>query len=169
MVRSGNHRQQQRITWSAWLAGDSGLGGAAGEAIDGALFVAGGAVFFLLGDGGQVGGVVFGRHGYGTEEEAGERWVAVEDRAALGVDVEEIEGWCGGAAVWCELGFNAAEEELEDGCLERMEEEREGRGAGEVEGEGVLLEEADGGECWGGSVGGVGGKPMLEVGLCGVG
>ena len=43
-----------------------------GVAVDGALFVAGGAVFFLLGDGGEVGGVVFGGHGYVAEEETGE-------------------------------------------------------------------------------------------------
>ena len=69
--------------------------------------------------------------------------MAVLDGAALGVDVEEIEGWGGGAAVWGELGFDAAEEELEDGGFEGMEEEGERGGAGEVEGEGVLLEEAD--------------------------
>ena len=68
---------------------------AAGVAVDGALFVAGGAVFFLLGDGGEVGGVVFGGHGDGAEEEAGEGGVLVEDVAALGVDVEEVEGGWG--------------------------------------------------------------------------
>jgi len=58
-----------------WVGSE--FGGAAGEAVDGALFVAGGAVLFLLGDGGQVCGVVFGRHGYGAEEEAGEGGVAI--------------------------------------------------------------------------------------------
>ena len=38
-------------------------------AVDGALFVAGGAVFFLAGDGFEVGGVVFGRHGDVVQEE----------------------------------------------------------------------------------------------------
>ena len=50
-----------------------------------------------------------------------------------------------------------------------MEEEGEGGGAGEVEGEDVLLVEADGGEWWGGSVGCVGGEPVVEVELRGVG
>ncbi len=86
--------------------------GAAGVAVDGALFVAGGAVLFLLGDGGEVGGVVFGGHGYGAEEEAGEGGVVVEDGAALGVDVEEVEGGLGGAGALGEVGFDAAEEEL---------------------------------------------------------
>ena len=71
--------------------------------------------------------------------------------------------------MWGELGFDAAEEELEDGGFEGMEEEGEHGGAGEVEGEGVLLEEADWGQGWCGGVGGVGGAPVLEVGLCGVG
>jgi hypothetical protein len=68
-----------------------GLCGAAGIAVDGTLLVAGGAVIFLLGDGGDVRCVVFGRHGYGAEEESGEGGIPVEDVAALGVDVEEIE------------------------------------------------------------------------------
>ena len=42
---------------------DLWLGVAAFEAIDGAEFVAGGAVLFLLGDGGEVGEVVGGGHG----------------------------------------------------------------------------------------------------------
>ncbi len=50
-----------------------------------------------------------------------------------------------------------------------MEEEGEGGGAGEVEGEGVLLEEVDGGEPRGGGVGGVGGEPVVEVALRDVG
>ncbi len=68
------------------------LRGAAGVAVDGALFVAGGAVLFLRGDGGQVGDVIFRRHLDGAEEEAGEGGVVVEDGAALSVDVEEVEG-----------------------------------------------------------------------------
>ena len=60
------------------------------EAVDGALFVAGRAVFGLLGDGGEVGGVVFGGHGDPAEEEAGEGGVAVEDSGVFAVDVEEI-------------------------------------------------------------------------------
>jgi hypothetical protein len=66
------------------------LFGAACEAVDGALFIAGGSVLFLLGDGSEVGEVVFGGHGYGAEEEAGEGGVAVENGAALGVDVEDV-------------------------------------------------------------------------------
>ena len=129
---------------------------AAGVAVDGALFVAGGAVVFLLGDGGEIGGVVFGGHGYRAEEETGEGGVLVEDVATLGVDVEEVEGGRGSAGFFCEAGFDAAEEELEDGGFEGVEEEGEGGGAGEIEGEGVLLVEADGGEGWGGGVGSVG-------------
>ena len=67
------------------------------------------------------------------------------------------------------LGFDAAEEVLEDGGFEGVEEEGEGGGAGEVEGEGVLLEEVDGGEGWGGGVGGVGGEPVVEIALGDVG
>jgi hypothetical protein len=147
--------------------------GSAGEAVDGALFVAGRAVLFLLGYSGEFGGVVFGRHGYGAEEEAGEGGVLVEDGATLGVDVEEVERWCGNrvgfAAARGELGFDATEEELENGGFEGMEEEGQGWSAGEVEGEGVLFEETDGGECRRGDVGGVGGAPVLDVCLCGVG
>jgi hypothetical protein len=67
-----------------------GLFTAGGVAVDGTLFVAGGAVFFLAGDGFEVGGVVFGGHGYVGEEELGEGRVAVEDVGALGVDVEDV-------------------------------------------------------------------------------
>ncbi len=63
----------------------------------------------MLGDGGEVGDVVFGGHGDGAEEEAGEGGVLVEDVAALGVDVEEVEGVPGRRG---ELGFDAAEKEL---------------------------------------------------------
>jgi len=60
------------------------------EAVDGALFVAGGTVFFLRGDGFEIGGVVFGGHGDFAEEELREAGVAVEGVGALGVDVEEV-------------------------------------------------------------------------------
>src|SRR5271170_1576583 len=86
----------------------------AGEAVDGALLVAGRAVVLLLGDSGEVGGVVFGGHGYGAEEETGEGGVLVQNFAALCVDVEEIEGWCWGAGFFCETGFDTAEEEFEN-------------------------------------------------------
>ncbi len=95
--------------------------------------------------------------------------MAVEDGAALGVDVEEIEGGSGATGSFGELGFDAAEEELEHWRFEGVEEEGEGGGAGEVEGEGVLLEEADGGDGCGGGVGGVGFAPVFEVELGGVG
>ena len=85
----------------------------------------------------------------------------VEEVAALGVDVEDVEGRGGG--VLGELGFDAVEEGFEDGRLEGVEEEEEGGGGGEVEVEGVLLEEVDGGEAWGGGVGGVEGAPVGEV------
>ena len=68
-----------------------------------------------------------------------------------------------------EVGFDAAEKQFEDGSFEGVEEEGEGGGAGEVEGEGVLFEEADGGEWRGGGVGRVGGEPVIEVELGDVG
>ncbi len=85
----------------------------------------------------------------------------VEDGAALGVDVEDVKR----VAASGELGFDAAEEELEDGGFEGVEEEGEGGGAGEVEGEGVLLVELDGGEWRGGRVGCVGFAPEGEIAL----
>ncbi len=115
------------------------------------------------GDGGEVGYVVFGGHGDGAEEEAGEGGVAVEDIAALGVDVEEVEGGRFVFGEFGELGFDAAEQSFEDGGFEGVEEEGYGGGGGEVEGEGVLLEELGGGEAWGGGVGGVGGEPVGQV------
>ncbi len=99
--------------------------------------------------------MVFGGHGYGAEEETNEGWVLIEDGAALGVDVEEVEGGWRGAGAFCETGFDAAKEEFEDGGFEGVEEEGECGGAGEVEGEGVLLVEADRGDGAGGGVGGV--------------
>ena len=56
---------------------------AASKAVDRALFVAGRAVFLLLGDGGEIGGMVFRRHGNRPKEEAGEGGMAVEDSPAL--------------------------------------------------------------------------------------
>ena len=109
--------------------------------------------------------MVFGGHGDGAEEETGEGGVAIEDSAALGVDVEEVER----VGVPGELSFDSAEEGFEDGCLEGVEEEDEGGGAGEVELEGVLLVEADGGDGGGGGVGGVGLDPVVKVGLGDVG
>jgi len=100
-------------------------------AVDGALFVAGGAVVFFAGAmAARSGGVVLGGHGYGAEEEASEGGVLVEDFAALGVDVEEVEGGWGSAGFRCEAGFDAAEKELEDGGFEGVEEEGEGGGSG---------------------------------------
>ena len=72
--------------------------------------------------------MVFGGHGDGAEPEAGEGGVAVENGAALGVDVEDVEG----AGAFGEVGFDAAEEGAEDGGLEGVEEEGQGGGAGEV-------------------------------------
>ncbi len=54
--------------------------------------------------------MVFGGHGDGAEEEAGEGGVAVEDVAALGVDVEEVEGGRFVFGEFGELGFDAAEQ-----------------------------------------------------------
>ena len=57
----------------------------------------------MLSYGGEIGGVVFGGHGYEAVPEAGEGGVAVEDGTALGVDVEDVEGVGAGG----ELGFDA--------------------------------------------------------------
>ena len=84
------------ILWEV-ETGASGFEDAADIAVDGALFVAGGAVFFLGGDGCEIGDVVFRGHGDGAEEVALKGRVAVEGGAALGVDVEDVEGgWCCG-------------------------------------------------------------------------
>lgn len=107
---------------------------AAGVAVDGALFVASGAVVFLLGYGGEIGGVVFGRHGYGAEEEADEGWVLVKDGAAFGVDVKEIEGGWGRAGAFCKTRLDAAKEEFEDRGFEGVDEKGQGGGTGQVEG-----------------------------------
>lgn len=122
--------------------------GAAGVAVHGALFVAGGAVFELFGDLAEVGDVVFGGHGDGALPEIAEGGVAVEDGGVLGVDVEEVEL----AGTGGELGFDAAEELSEEGGFEGVEEEGEGGSVGEREGEGVTVEEVDGGEEIGGEV-----------------
>ncbi len=110
--------------------------------------------------------MVFGGHRDGAEEETGEGGVAVEDGAALGVDVEDVEG---GIRLRGELGFDAAEQGAEDGGFEGVEEEGYGGRGGKVEGEGVLVEEADGSEGRGGGVGVVGGDEMVEVALGGGG
>src|ERR1700722_13192766 len=50
-----------------------------------------------------------------------------------------------------------------------MKEEGEGGGAEEIEGQRVLLVEADRGKRRGGGVGCVGGEPVVEIALCDVG
>jgi hypothetical protein len=62
-----------------------------------------------------------------------------------------------------------AKKRLEDWGFEGVEEEGERGGAREVEGEDVLLEEADWGDGCGCGVGSVDGEPMVEVELRGVG
>ena len=113
--------------------------------------------------------MVFGGHRDGAEKEAGEGGVAVEDGATLGVDIEEVKGGSGGTGSFGELGFDAAEEELQHRRFEGVEEKGEGGRAGEVEGEGVLFEEADGCDGYGCGVGGVGCAPVVEVELGGIG
>ena len=87
--------------------------------------------------------------------------MVVEDGAALGVDIEDVER----AGAVAELGLDAAEEGFEDGGLEGVEEEGQGGGAGQVVVEGVLLEEARRGDFGGGGVVGVGGFPEVEITL----
>ena len=109
------------------------------KTVDGAEFVARGAVFFLFGNGGEVGQVVVGGHGDEAGPETAEGWVVVEVGVVLGVDVDEIKrmGMRG------LRGFNMAEEAAQDGELEGMEEEGErgferermGGGVGVVEDE----------------------------------
>jgi hypothetical protein len=60
-------------------------------AVNGAKFVACGAVLFLFGYGGEVGQVVGWGHGDEAGPEAGEGGVAVEVGVVFGVDVEEVE------------------------------------------------------------------------------
>src|ERR1039458_3068336 len=80
------------ITHGLGGGGEGGAFGAAGVAVDGALFVAGRTVFALAGDGFQVGGVVLRGHLDVVEEELGEGGIAVEDAGAFRVDVDEIKG-----------------------------------------------------------------------------
>jgi hypothetical protein len=91
--------------------------------------------------------------------------MVVEYLAALGVDVEEVEG-SGAAGV---LGFDAAKEMLEDWGFEGVVEEGEGGSVGEIEGQRVLLMEKDGGDCWSGVVRGVVSLPDLQIVLRDVG
>ncbi len=80
------------------------------KAIDGAEFVAGRAVLFLLCDGSEVGDMVGGCHGDGAHPEAREGGMAVEERVVLGVGVEEVE-W---VRVCSEGFFDVLEEAAED-------------------------------------------------------
>jgi hypothetical protein len=114
-------------------------------AVDGAKFVAGGAVFFLLGDGGQVGEMVGGGHGDEAGPEAGEGGVVVEVRVVFGVDVEEVERpWIVGDRL-----LYMAEEAAQEGELEGVKEEGEGGFEGEGVGGRVGVMEEEGGECVG--------------------
>ena len=114
----------------------------AGESVDCAEFVAGGAVFFLFGYGGQVGEVVGGGHGDGAHPETGEGGVAVEYRAVLGVCVEEVKRFR-----MCGLGgLDVTEEAAEEREFKGVEEEGEGGFEGEGVGGGVGVVEDEGGE-----------------------
>ena len=94
------------------------MGFTAFEAVDGAEFVAGGAVFLLLGDGGEVGEVVCGGHGDGAGPEAGEGGVVVEVGVVFCVGVEKVKGFR-----MCGLrGLDVAEEAAEEGEFEGVEE-----------------------------------------------
>ena len=116
--------------------------------VDGAEFVAGGAVLFLLRDGGEVGYVVGGRHGDAAHPEAGEGGVVVEEGVVLGVGVHEVEGSFALKAAVFDVA-NVAAEEWE---LEGMEEEGE-RGLGGYGMQGCVgVMEDDGGERVGGGV-----------------
>jgi hypothetical protein len=91
--------------------------------------------------------VIFGRHADVFKEELGEGRVAIEDVGALSVDVDQVEGRLGAAlGAGCELGLDAAQELLEHGRLEWVEEEEQRGCAWEVEFERVLFENLDGGE-----------------------
>lgn len=86
--------------------------------------------------------MVFGGHGDGSLPEFAEGRVTVEDGCVLRVDVEDVElSGAGG-----ELRLNDAEELTKQRCFEWMEEEGDRGCSGEAQGEGILLEEADGGE-----------------------
>lgn len=128
------------VPW--WEPGGDLLRFTAFKAVDGAEFVAGGAVFFLLGDGGEVGEVVGGGHGDGAHPEAGEGGVVVEVGVVLGVCVEEVERpWIVG-----DRALDVAEEAAQDGQFEGVEEEGEGGFGGEGVGGCVGVVEAEGGE-----------------------
>jgi len=105
--------------------------------------------------------VVGGGHGDAADPEAGEGGVVVEEGVVLGVGVDEVEGCgVGGAGV-----LDVAEEAAEDGQLEGVKEECEGRRGGDgVEG-GVGVVELDGREGVGGGVL----RPERDVGLGDVG
>ncbi len=115
---------------------------AAGETVDSAEFVASGAVLFLFGDGGEIGDVVGGGHGYGADPEAGEGGVAVEEGTVLGVCVEEVKGFgmCGLRAL------DVAEEAAEEWEFKGVEEEGQGGFGGEGVGGCVGVVEGDGGQ-----------------------
>ena len=118
------------------------MGFTACEAVDGAEFVAGGAVFLLLGDGGEVGEVVCGGHGDGAGPEAGEGGVVVEVGVVFCVGVEKVKGFR-----MCGLrGLDVAEEATEEGEFEGVEEEGEGGFEGEGVGGCVGVMEGEGGE-----------------------
>ena len=139
---------------------ENGSDGAAGVAVDGALFVAGRAVLFLLCDGFEIGGVVLGRHLHLIEEKLRESGMAVEDVGALSVGVDEIE--CGISAR-AELCVDALDELFEHRRLEWVEEEDEDRRGGELELECVLLDylyRRDGARCW---VGFMGTNPVCRI------
>ena len=63
-----------------------------GETIERAELVAGRTVFFLLGDGREIGDVVGGRHGDAAGPESLKGWVTVEERSMLGIDIYEVKG-----------------------------------------------------------------------------
>jgi hypothetical protein len=161
------------ITRGLGGGGEGGAFGAAGVAVDGAFLVAGGTVFALAGDGFQIGGVVLRGHLDVVEEELGEGGIAIEDVGALRVDVDEVKGGSGrltsppsrwGCEGWgTQLGLDAAQELAEHGRFERVEEKKECRRGGEIEVEGVLLEDFNGREAWRGWVCGVGADPVGDI------
>ena len=126
---------------------------------------------FCCGDGGEVGEVVFGGHGDGAEEEAGEGGVAVEDGAALGVDVEDdlrlawvvcrgvwrIETRCGGGGASRTGASKGWKRKATVGV----------RGKSKVRASCSRRRMGASGRC--GGVGGVGFAPVVEVGLGDVG
>ena len=115
---------------------------AAFEAVNSTEFVAGGAVFPLLGDGGQVSGVVGGGHGDEAGPEAGEGGVVIEVGVVFGVDVEEVEWlWIVGDRL-----LYVTEESAQEGEFEGVEEEGEGGFGGEGVGGRVGVVEGEGGE-----------------------